>query len=124
MKEPDLCKCAIGYVGVYDLALMYRHGDIPQSTYGENYLQRVSGRDMDELARRSPINQLDRLKAKVMLVVGGEDKRVPPIQGSNLHNALLKRGVAHVWIDKPNEMHGFYDEKNLAELYGQIVQFV
>ncbi|MEO7050769.1 MAG: prolyl oligopeptidase family serine peptidase, partial [Rhodanobacter sp.] len=122
--EPDLYKCAIGYVGVYDLALMYRRGDVPQSTYGENYLQRVLGQDMTVLAQRSPINQLDPLKAKVMLVVGGQDKRVPPIQGSNLHVALLKRQIAHVWIDKPNEMHGFYDEKNLAELYGQIVQFV
>ena len=124
VKEPDLYKCTIGYVGVYDLALMYRRGDIPQSSYGENYLQRVLGTDMDELARRSPINQLDRLKAKVMLVVGGEDKRVPPIQGSNLHIALLKRGIPHVWIEKPHEMHGFYNEKNLAELYEQIVQFV
>ena len=124
VKEPDLYKCAIGYVGVYDLALMYRRGDIPQSTSGENYLQRVLGTDMDVLAQRSPINQLDRLKAKVMLVVGGKDMRVPSIQGRNLHTALLKRGVAHTWIDKPDEMHGFYDEKNLAELYARIVQFV
>jgi hypothetical protein len=36
-------------------------------------------------------------------------------------------GVVHsapVSIDKPDEMHGFYDEKNLADLYAQIVQFV
>jgi len=124
VKEPDLYKCAIGYVGVYDLALMYHRGDIPQSTYGKSYLERVLGTDMNVLATRSPIDQLDHLKAKVMLVVGGEDKRVPPIQGSNLHNALLNRHVPHVWIDKPDEMHGFYDEKNLADLYAQIVQFV
>ena len=124
VKEPDLYKCAIGYVGVYDLALMYRRGDIPQSTYGKSYLERVLGTDMNVLAQRSPINQLDRLKARVMLVVGGEDKRVPPIQGSSLHDALLNRHIPHVWIDKPDEMHGFYDEKNLADLYAQIVQFV
>ena len=124
VKEPDLYKCAIGYVGVYDLALMYRRGDTPQSTSGKNYLKRVLGEDPVELARRSPINQLDRLKARVMLVVGGKDERVPPVQGSSLHTALLKRGVTHVWIDKPGEMHGFYDEANLAELYAQIVQFV
>ena len=124
VKEPGLYKWTIRYVGVYDLALMYRRGDIPQSTSGENYLQRVLGTDMDTLARRSPINQLDRLKARVMLVVGGKDKRVPSIQGRSLHTALLDRHVAHAWIDQPDEGHGFYDEKNVAELYQQIVQFV
>ena len=124
VKEPDLYKCAIGYVGVYDLALMYHRGDIPQSTTGENYLKRVLGTDMAVLAQRSPINQLDRLKARVMLVVGGEDKRVPAEQGINLHNALSRRGIAHVWIDKPDEMHGFYNEANLAELFTAITQFL
>jgi dipeptidyl aminopeptidase/acylaminoacyl peptidase len=124
VKEPDLYKCAIGYVGVYDLPLMYHRGDIPQSSFGEDYLKQVLGEDMAALARRSPINQLDRLKAKVMLVVGGKDRRVPPIQGSNLHMALLSRHIPHVWIDKPDEMHGFYDEKNVADLYQQIVQFL
>jgi len=124
VKEPDLYKCAIGYVGVYDLNLMYARGDIPQSTSGNNYLIRVLGQDMNVLAQHSPINQLDHLKAKVMLVVGGEDHRVPSIQGSNLHMALSKRGIAHEWMDKPEEMHGFYSETNITELYTRVVQFL
>jgi dipeptidyl aminopeptidase/acylaminoacyl peptidase len=124
MKEPDLYKCAVGYVGVYDLPLMYRRGDIPQSSFGEAYLKRQLGDDMSVLASRSPINQLDRLKARVMLVVGGEDRRVPPVQGLSLHQALAKRNIAHEWLYKPNEMHGFYDEANRAELYAKLVQFV
>jgi dipeptidyl aminopeptidase/acylaminoacyl peptidase len=124
VKEPDLYKCAIGYVGVYDLALMYKRGDIPQSTYGENYLRQVLGEDVQVLASHSPIDQLDRLKAHVMLVVGGRDTRVPPVQGSNLHMALLSRHIPHVWIDKPDEMHGFYNEGNIAELFARIDQFL
>jgi dipeptidyl aminopeptidase/acylaminoacyl peptidase len=124
VKEPELYKCAIGYVGVYDLALMSYRGDIPQSNYGKNYLTRVMGDNVGVLAQRSPINQLDRLKAKVMLVVGDKDKRVPPVQGSNLHEALLKRNIAHEWLEKPGEMHGFYDEANVAELYAKLLQFV
>lgn len=124
VKEPDLYKCAIGYVGVYDLPLMYRRGDIPKSSYGEAYLKRQLGDDLSVLAQHSPINQLDRLKAHVMLVVGGKDMRVPPIQGRSLHAALLSRHIPHVWIDKPREMHGFYDEGNVAELFGRIDQFL
>ena len=124
VKEPDLYQCAIGYVGVYDLALMSYRGDIPQSVNGERFLEKTLGNDTNALAQRSPINQLDRLKAKVMLVVGGKDKRVPPIQGENLHSALLKRNIQHEWLYKPDEMHGFYDEANNTELYTKLVQFL
>nr|WP_250887291.1 MULTISPECIES: prolyl oligopeptidase family serine peptidase [unclassified Rhodanobacter] len=124
VKEPGLYKCAVGYVGVHDLPLMYRRGDIPQSSFGEAYLKRQLGDDMSVLASHSPINQLDRLKARVMLVVGGEDRRVPPVQGLSLHQALAKRNIAHEWPYKPNEMHGFHDEANRAALHAKLVQFV
>ncbi|KRE86887.1 prolyl oligopeptidase [Rhodanobacter sp. Soil772] len=124
VKEPDLYKCAIGYVGVYDLPLMYRRGDIPQSSFGEEYLKRQLGDDMAVLARNSPINQLEALKAHVMLVVGGKDERVPPVQGLHLHQALTDRHIAHEWLFKPDEMHGFYDEAHNTELYTQLVQFL
>ena len=124
VKEPDLYKCTIGYVGVYDLPLMYHRGDIPQSSFGKDYLERQLGDDMTVLAQHSPINQLDALKARVMLVVGGRDTRVPPIQGLSLHLALAKRGIAHEWLLKPDEMHGFYNEANRTELYQKLLQFI
>ncbi|HET9817690.1 MAG TPA: alpha/beta fold hydrolase [Rhodanobacteraceae bacterium] len=124
VKEPDLYQCAIGYVGVYNLRLMYTRGDIPQNLYGEDYLKRVLGTDMTVLAQHSPIYQLDNLKAKVMLIVGGRDTRVPPVQGEELHAALLKRGIQHQWLYKANEWHGFYDEKNIAELFEKVDAFL
>jgi len=123
-KEPDLYRCAIGYVGVYDLRLMYTRGDIPQSTYGDNYLKMVLGEDESVLWDRSPIAHLDRLKAKVMLIVGGEDKRVPPIQGEHLHDALDRAHVAHEWIYERTEGHGFYDEGHRAELLAKVAAFL
>lgn len=124
VKQPDLYQCAIGYVGVYDLRMMATRGDIPQNVYGESYLKRALGTDMDELARRSPIYQLDKLKARVMLIVGGRDTRVPAAQGENLHAALNKRGIAHEWLYKTDEWHGFYDEKNIAELLERVDAFL
>ena len=123
VREPDLYQCAIGYVGVYDLSLMKSRGDIPQSLYGENYLDMVLGKDDAVLAQRSPINQIDRIKAKVMLIVGGQDKRVPPVQGENLRNAMLKRGKDVEWMYQPTEGHGFYDEKNVTDMYDKMSRF-
>ena len=124
VREPDLYQCTIGYVGVYDLRLMKSRGDIPQSFSGEGYLDLVLGNDETVLARRSPINQIDRIKADVMLIVGGQDKRVPPVQGESLRNAMLKRGKPVEWVYQPTEGHGFYNEKNVTELYEKILGFL
>ena len=125
VSVPDLYKCAIGYVGVYDLTLMYRGGsDAMQNLYGKDYLKRVLGTDMTALAQHSPIYQLNNLKAKVMLIVGGRDTRVPPVQGMDMHIALLKKKIAHEWLYKPDEWHGFYDEKNIAELFEKVDAFL
>lgn len=124
VREPDLYQCTIGYVGVYDLRLMKSRGDIPQSFSGEGYLDMVLGADDNLLAQRSPINQIDRIKADVMLIVGGQDKRVPPVQGENLRNAMLKRGKAVDWLYQATEGHGFYDEGNVVEMYQRILAFL
>ena len=124
VKEPDLYRCAIGYVGVYDLRLMYTRGDIPQSTYGDNYLKMVLGNDESVLWDRSPIAHVDRLKAKVMLIVGGQDWRVPPVQGESLHSALNKAHIEHEWLYQRTEGHGFYDEKNAEDMFGKVIAFL
>jgi dipeptidyl aminopeptidase/acylaminoacyl peptidase len=124
VKEPDLYRCAIGYVGVYDLPLMYKRGDVPQSTYGENYLKQVLGEDGASLWDRSPIAHIDRLQAKVMLIVGGADTRVPPIYGENLHYALDKARIEHEWLYERTEGHGFYEEGHRAALLTRLIAFL
>ena len=124
VRDPDLYRCAIGYVGVYDLALMYSRGDIPQSLYGENYLKVVLGEARDELRRRSPAASAGRIKARMMLVVGGQDKRVPPAQGQAMRSALGKAGVEHEWIHERTEGHGFHGERNVERLMQRIDAFL
>ena len=124
VKEPDLYQCAIGYVGVYDLNLMYTRGDIPQSMYGDNYLKMVLGEDQAVLRARSPAANVGGIKAKLMLIVGGQDKRVPPVQGQTLRSALNKAGIEHEWLYQRTEGHGFYDEANAEDMLGKIEAFL
>ena len=124
VREPDLYQCAIGYVGVYDLNLMYSRGDIPQSMSGDNYLKMVLGEDQAVLRARSPAANVDRIKASLMLIVGGQDKRVPPVQGQALHSALNKAGIEHEWLYQRTEGHGFYDEKNAEDMLAKMEVFL
>ena len=124
IREPGLYKCAIGYVGVYDLTRIGQEGDIPESTYGRNYLKRVLGDDKADLASRSPVDQVDRLKARVMLIVGGEDSRVPPEQGTEMRDALRAKNMDFTWLYQRKEAHGFYKEANVADMYEKIDAFI
>jgi len=87
-------------------------------------LEHVLGEDMDVLAQHSPVNQLDALKARVMLIVGGDDTRAPPKHSLELRQALRKHQMDPVWLFKPHEGHGFQQEANNVELYTQLMQFL
>lgn len=124
VREPDLYRCAIGYVGVYDLGLMYRDGDIPNSLYGKRYLQMVLGTDPADMRRRSPAANVDRIKASVMLVAGGRDERVPVSQADALRKALDGRKHPYEWLLKDKEGHGFFRPENNVERYTKMLGFL
>ncbi|HWU51361.1 MAG TPA: S9 family peptidase [Tahibacter sp.] len=124
VREPDLYRCAIGSVGVYDLRLRYTRGSAQNSKFGMNYMRKTMGDDPAALAAASPITQLDKIKAKLMLIVGGQDKIVPPVHGESVHNALEQRGVKHEWLYQRTEAHGFYDEKNVEDMYVRMLAFL
>ncbi len=124
IREPDLYRCAIGYVGVYDLGLMYKYGDIPGSLYGKRFLEMVLGTDNADMRARSPAWNVDKIKAPLMLVAGGRDQRVPVAQADALRDALDKRKVSYEWLLKDKEGHGFYRTDNKVELYTKMLAFL
>jgi len=124
VKEPDLYRCAIGVAGVYDLNTFVERTDVQETKQGRAYLSKVLGDDKSELAERSPISHLDKLKAKVMLIVGGADRRVPPAQGRALDDALNERKIDHEWLYRRTEGHGFYNEKLRTEMYEKMLAFL
>lgn len=124
IREPDLYRCTIGYVGVYDLAMMHDRGDIPETLYGRNYLKLAVGDNREDMRQRSPVANVDKLKAAVMIVHGGRDERVPIAQAQALRKALDARGYSYEWLVKDNEGHGFYLAENQEELYTKLLAFL
>jgi acylaminoacyl-peptidase len=123
IREPDLYKCAVGYVGVYDMPLMYGRGDVPARPEGRTYLERVIGTDENELRAMSPVYNLDKLKAALFLVHGEKDVRAHFQHYKELTAALDARGYAYEFLTKPKEGHGFFKEENNIELYTKMLTF-
>ena len=108
---PDLYKCAIGHVGVYDLQELYDSGDIPERLGGIRYLNRVIGTDEADLDSRSPSKHADKIKIPVMMTAGMDDVRAPPKQTQIMERALEAAGKpAEVYYQR-REGHGFYDSE-------------
>ena len=122
-REPELYKCAVGYVGVYDLPTMHTHGDIQQRGSGETYLNKWIGTRAD-LANASPNRMAERIKVPVFLAAGGEDQRAPIAHSEMMERALKKAGVPVETLYYPNEGHGFYKEEHRREYYTRLLAFL
>ncbi|MCC5452329.1 S9 family peptidase [Rheinheimera sp. UJ51] len=123
VREPDLYKCTVGFVGVFDLNLMYTDGDIQERKSGINYLEMAIGRNQEQLDAQSPIKHLDKLKAPVFIIHGEEDRRVPIIHAHRLREELDKRNHPYEWLVKEKEGHGFYKPENNVERWQKILAF-
>lgn len=134
IKEPDLYQCSIGYVGVYDLP-WFRSGDgsdiSRQRTAGregrrsfQRFMSSAVGDDEEVLRRNSPVHNVDRIKAELLLVHGGSDVRVVVGHMERLRAALDEIGKDYEWMIKEEEGHGFYDVDNRVDFYSKMLEFL
>ncbi len=124
IRYPALYKCAIGYVGVYDLTLQAKYSDTRRSASGRNYLDIVLGDDKQELEKYSPAYNADKIQVPVFIAYGGKDQRVVPENAKELMAAMDKIGKHYDSMFEPYEAHGFIKPEHKYELYTRILQFL
>ena len=122
--EPELYQCVIANAGVYDLEMMYEEGDIPEVFYGEDYLERVVGKDKKKLKDFSPVYNLKKLKAEILIAHGVKDRRTPFDQAEALIDGLDDIGKKYEVFVKEKEGHGFYKDENQAEYLKRVIRFI
>ncbi|HEX7816721.1 S9 family peptidase, partial [Dyella sp.] len=124
VREPELYRCAIGYAGIYDLRIQWEKSDTQRSNTGTSYLTTVLGTDRDDLLRRSPLSGIDRIHARILLIHGGADQRVPFANFREFTHALDKAGKKYESLTEPDEGHGFYLESHRLEANRKILDFL
>lgn len=122
VREPDLYRCAAGYVGVYELPMLYRTGDIQDAKSGMTYLQEWVGAK-DAIGAVSPTQLATRVKAPVFLAAGGQDRRAPIEHTELMEKKLKSANVPVEALYYPTEGHGFYDEAHQQEYYTRLLAF-
>lgn len=123
--QPGMYKCAIGYVGVYDLPLM-RSTDrnMGQGKRTGRFFDRTLGTDMDALARISPVERVADLGVPVLLVHGSDDRTADFNQFKAMNAALRDAGKPVETYVARGEGHGFVKPENRSELLRRVAAFL
>jgi dipeptidyl aminopeptidase/acylaminoacyl peptidase len=81
-------------------------------------------KDKARLQERSPINFVDRIKAPLLLLAGGNDPRCPRTEAEQVASAIKKRnGVAELKVYE-NEGHGFAKIENQIDAFTRVADFL
>jgi len=122
-KEPDLYACGFAFVGVYDLELMHKYGDIQDRKQGRNFLDMAVGTDPADLKARSPINHVADIKAPLYIAHGKEDIRAHVENFYQLRDRLEQEKIPFEQMLVEKEGHGFYKVENRVHYANELLRF-
>ncbi len=120
-KEPDLYRCAIGQVGVYDMA-KFKSDDAMRGDFFRRYHDEAT--NDGDLGPVSPARLAERIKVPVFLSTGHEDARVPYEHTEIMEAALKKAAVPVETLYFKTEGHGIYKLEHRREFYGKLLTFL
>lgn len=131
VNDPALFKCAINWVGVTDIGLMYTgawgaRSDFPDAykQYGMPELIGDLTKDAAQLTATSPLAQAARIGQPVLMAYGGADQRLPSYHGAKFHAAVkaTNRYVEMVVYD--DEGHGWALPKHRIDFWSRVEKFL
>lgn len=127
IRNPEIFRCGVQWVGVTDIDLMYSISWSDSSEdwkgYGMPVLVGDRVKDAKQLAETSPIRQAARLKQPLLMAYGGLDRRVPLEHGKQMRDALAHNSGVE-WIVYADEGHGWYSEKNRVDFWTRVDAFL
>jgi dipeptidyl aminopeptidase/acylaminoacyl peptidase len=132
IRDPDLYKCGVDWVGVTDIGLLYDGGwfndDAEQSDaykrYGMPTMVGDPVKDAAQFAATSPLKQAARITQPLLLAYGGADQRVPIYHGRKFYDAVKKNNKQVEWVVYDDEGHGWKLRETQLDFWGRVIQFL
>jgi dipeptidyl aminopeptidase/acylaminoacyl peptidase len=131
INDPDLFKCAVNWVGVTDINLMYDgkwnfQNDLSDRfrKYGMPELIGDQVKDAAQLKATSPLMQAARVTQPLLLAYGGQDQRVPAYHGEKFYQAVKAHNPNVEWILYPAEGHGWTLPQTHVNFWGRVETFL
>lgn len=121
---PEKYQCAIASMGVYDLPLMFEEGDISEVSFGESYLNKALGTDIETHKMMSPSYNTDKFNTPLLMFHGNKDRRAPIKQAESLTDALDQSDKAYQLHLFNKEGHGYFLPENQIKYYKMSLDFL
>ena len=121
--RPDLFKCSVSDVGVYDIGNLFNTGDIQNSRGGKAQLVKRLGDDEARHKEMSPQYNAEKLKVPFFMIHGKKDIRAPYKDAVKFSKTLNKIGIKHKTLFFDKEGHGYSDESVRYESNLQLINF-
>lgn len=123
IMRPDLFKCSVSDVGVYDLVNLFNVGDIQDSRGGMAQLAIRLGDDEERLKEMSPHYNAEKLKVPFFMIHGEKDIRAPYEDAVKFSKKLKSIGFEHKTLFIAKEGHGYSDETVRYESNMELIDF-
>jgi dipeptidyl aminopeptidase/acylaminoacyl peptidase len=128
IRNPDLYRCGISWVGVSDINLLFdvSWSDLSEQSqkYGMPFLIGDQEKDAAQLKATSPLEQAARLKNPLILAYGAADYRVPLVHGTKFYDAIKEHNKDVEWIVYKDEGHGWSRLDNNLDFWSRVEKFL
>jgi dipeptidyl aminopeptidase/acylaminoacyl peptidase len=129
IRHPDLYRCGAAWAAVTDPRLMFKWSYTSNvSSEGREYsYPKLIGdpvADAEMLESVTPVLLADQIKAPLLLVMGGQDRRVLPEHGQRLRDAMKAAGHPPEFIEYPTEGHGWLQLETQVDFARRLEAFL
>lgn len=124
VRHNEFYRCGVVIAGVFDMKTQMSRTDIEDAYFGENFMDLVMGDDDARLREMSPIHNVDKIKAPMLILHGTEDERTPFKGAEEFVDALEKadKDFDYHWYKK--EGHGNRKLENRIDEWQRIEAFL
>ena len=128
VRDPDLFRCGVAWVGVTDLDMLYTvNWDDISDDFKKQGLPTLLGErvaDAADLKEHSPLTHAAKITQPLLLAYGSEDKRVPIVHGEKFRSAVQAGNRQVEWKVYKDEGHGWRLPANNVDFWNRVAGFL
>jgi len=123
VRHNDFYKCGVIIAGVFDLKTMMKLTDIADSYMGDDFMAQAIGDTPEKIKEFSPLQNIDKIKAPMLIHHGMVDERTPFKDAVLFVEALQEANKRFEYKWYPKEGHGNAKLENQIDEWQRIEAF-